>query len=236
MEDKHIFNGELCYSFRLDISASSENIPILVTKLKEYFTRACLGKENKKDGTPHFQGILWRETSLGKNDSQTIRTYYKQKFNIKHKNFMSLTSARKVRSLAKYCNDKEHKGIVSFGIVDLSLLGKWSNPDSKKETYRDELFKKLQSMKGSSMICPVDLCKAAIQIYKDVRPPPFKSLLCLGRSAGYIPETVFMRLYYRDLEHCGDFVRMTNTGATENAQNSIMNYIIEESDEEDSFN
>jgi len=230
MEDKHIFKGEKCYSFRVDVSHNDINEGIIISKLREYFTRACLAREHKKCGMAHYQSILWRDQPLGKNASQTIRTFIKQKFDIKHKNFMSLTSARNVRSLAKYCNDKEEKGIISFGISDLSVLGKWCNPEKKKDVYRDELILKLQSMKTSAVISMRDLCKAAIDIYKDIRPPPFKSLLCIGRSAGYIPDDVFISEYYRDLQFSGSYIRNDPNKLSLEPKNPTMEHYLVESE------
>jgi hypothetical protein len=236
MEDKHIFKGEKCYSFRVDVSHNDINEGIIIAKLKEYFTRACLAREHKKCGMPHYQSILWREQPLGKNASQTIRTFMKQKFGIKHKNFMSLTSARNVRSLAKYCNDKEEKGVISFGISDLSVLGKWENPEKKKDVYRDKLILKLKSMKQSSLISMRDLCKAAIDIYVDIRPPPFKSLLVIGRSAGYIPDDVFISEYYHDLQFAGVYVRdEPNNWIPKKEQQTMQNYLVESESESDMY-
>jgi len=203
MEDKPHFQGESCYSFRIDIPTTESNDKILVNKMMEYFSRLVGGKENKKDGTMHYQCIVWSDKKLAKNCPQQLRTFFKQKFDIKHKNFMSLVSARKVRSLAKYCNDKENKGLVTFGINDLSALGKWDNPEDNKVKMKEQLVSELKTMNKSDIIDMMQVVKLAVKIYKGCRPPPFKSLLCIARSVGYISDSLFIQEYYgRDLDFC----------------------------------
>ena len=58
---------------------------------------------------------MWRNTVLGKTQPQQIRTYLKQTFKL-DKGGYSLVSAKKIKSLAKYCNDKEKKGYIDFRI------------------------------------------------------------------------------------------------------------------------
>jgi hypothetical protein len=143
MEDKHIFKGEYCYSFRLDVDWSDPQIVTTVeSKLQEYFTRYRLSNENKKDGTKHFQGILWRNTVLGKSEPQQIRTYFKQTFKLE-KGGHSLVSAKKIKSLAKYCNDKEGKGYIDFGISGDVDFGQWQNKEAEKEKLKDKFRKAL---------------------------------------------------------------------------------------------
>ena len=196
MEDKHVFKGEMCYSFRIDIPTTKENDTIVCNKMMEFFSRLVGGKENKTDGTMHYQCVVWSDNLLASNTKKYLRTWYKQKFNIKHKNFMSLVKARKVSSLAKYCNDKEGKGLISFGITDLSILGKWVNPEDKKQNLKETLIEEIRKINNSAMIDMRDIVALAIKVYKDCRPPPFKSLLVYARSVGYISDKIFMEEYY----------------------------------------
>lgn len=198
MEDKHIFNGEICYQFRIDISHNDQNEKSLQVILKQYFTRCAAARENKKDGASHYQCILWRNTTIPKKDEKYLRTFLKQNFKFTTKtNVLSFTSARRIKSLACYCNNKEEKGIFSFGINDLTVLGKWVNPIDKKEKLKEKLIKKLKQINDEEIISLYKLCEIACQVYKDQRPPPFKSLLQYGRSAGYLPQKVFINEYYR---------------------------------------
>lgn len=196
MEDKHIFKGEYVYSVRIDGSHTTTVEQMVLLKLKEFFTRACVARENKKDGTPHFQAVCWREQKLTSKQNSTIRTYFKQQFKYNYNNAVAIAGARKVESLAAYCNDKENKGVLSFGIADLSVLGKWQNKTAEDVKRKEALITHLRNQKDSEWISIYELCKSACEIYKDVRPPPFKSLLQIGRSAGYLTEDVFIKEYY----------------------------------------
>ena len=208
MEDKQIFKGEYAYSVRIDVPEMNEiNDKIVTDKLKQYFTRGKLARENKKDGTPHFQCIFWRENRLFKNNSSEIRTYFKQKFNYSYKNAISVVAARKVKSLAKYCNDKELKGTISYGIPMGTDLGKWENRESLNEILKDKYIEQLKLENDSEWISIHRLCQLACQVYKDVRPPPFKSLLQYGRSAGYITEDVFIKEYYPSFDGHNNYER-----------------------------
>lgn len=196
MEDTHVFKGEMCYSLRIDIPTTKENDTIICNKMKEYFSRLVGGKENKKDGTMHYQCIAWSNNKLEDKEKKYIRSWVKQTFKIEHKNFMSLVKARKVTSLAKYCNNKEEKGLITFGINDLSALGKWQNPTKKKENMKETLLNEIRKMNQSAMIDMRDIVALAIKVYKDCRPPPFKSLLVYARSVGYINDKIFMEEFY----------------------------------------
>lgn len=196
MEDKHIFKGELCYSVRIDGPHNPTDEQMVLEKLKEFFTRACVAREHKKDGTPHFQAVAWRTQKLTSAQNTTMRTYFKQKFNYTYNNAVSIISARKIESLAKYCNDKEKKGTMSFGISDLTILGQWENKETIMEKLKDKYIALLKQHKGTEIIEINLLCKLACQVYQDVRPPPFKSLLQYGRSSGYLTQDAFQREYY----------------------------------------
>lgn len=236
MEDKHIFKGEMVYSVRIDVKKFTKKIEKIVSgKLKEYFTRAVVARENKKDGTCHFQACAWRNQKLPSKDNSTIRTYFKQLFNYDYSNAVSLVSARKVESLAKYCNNKEKKGVISWGISDLSILGQWQNATSQQEKYKDLLIKKLESENKFEEICIRKLCVYACEIYKDCRPPPFKSLLQLGRSSGYIPQKLFIEYYYKDLQFYNvefhlrsDYTPQDNS--CDDQENTIISYMSYQND------
>lgn len=250
MEDNNLFKGEYVYSVRVDVVDFKKSTEQMVlSKFKEYFTRACVARENKKDGTPHYQCCMWRNTKLPQKESSTIRTYFKQKFNYDYSNAVSIVSARKVESLAKYCNNKEKKGVISWGISDLSILGQWENKQANQEKLKDLLIEKLSSMRLSEEISMKQVCIEACKIYVDCRPPPFKSLLQIGRSSGYIPQRLFIAYYYKDLQfevdlcpqtsHCrNNYVEQPSPNSFGvppiEEQNTILSYLSCEDSESDS--
>jgi hypothetical protein len=227
MEDKHIFKGEYVYSVRIDGNHTPPVEQMVLLKLKEFFTRACVARENKKDGTPHFQAVCWKQQKLTSTQNSTLRTYFKQQLKYTYNNAVSIVGARKVQSLAKYCNDKEHKGVISFGISDLSILGKWENKESEDIKRREELEKRLKLHINDEIVSISLLCRLACQAYVNVRPPPFKSLLQIGRSVGYLTEDIFIQEYYPSFEGHKNYERKQYTQSEEEMENNIQMYIIE---------
>lgn len=216
MEDKHIFKGEYCYSFRIDIDwKDPQKVEIVTDKLREYFTRYRLSQENKKDGTEHLQGILWREKPLGKTQPQQIRTYFKQKFKLQRGGH-SLVSAKKVKSLAAYCSDKEQKGYHDYNIPQGIDLGKWENLDAEKEVLKDKYRQKLHELEFTVDICGYGEEDKHMEMYKHQlryrvlkfalehiwtkeckhTPPPIKTLLSICRQEGVIDDDQFIYTYY----------------------------------------
>lgn len=230
MEDKHIFKGEYAYSVRIDIpTMNPDNDKLVTDKLQQYFSRGKLARENKKDGTPHFQCIFWRDIRLSKNNPSEIRTYFKQKFNYQYKNAISIVSARKITSLAKYCNDKEHKGTISWGIPPETDLGKWENQEALANRLKEIYIEKLSLENQSEWISIHRLCQLACEVYKEVRPPPFKSLLQFGRSAGYLTEDAFIKEYYPSFQGHNNYIRKPLKD-NEYEENTVVNYIIQSSE------
>lgn len=167
---------------------------------------------------------MWRNTLLAKKDTPYLRTYFKQKFSLL-KGGYSLVSARKIKSLAAYCSNKEGKGYYDYNIPEGVDLGKWVNKDQLKvqlkEQYRKELkdFKleqyldqpmELHETEFSQWLSPsmMDLktsVKAQIikfalkRVWKpgvNVRPPPLSTLLHICRQQKVIDESLFMMVYY----------------------------------------
>jgi len=231
MEDKHIFKGENVYSVRIDGEHTPVVEQMVLTKLKEFFTRACVARENKKDGTPHFQAVCWKDIKITSQQNSTLRTYFKQQLKYTYNNAVSIVAARKVQSLAKYCNDKEHKGVISFGISDLSLLGKWENKELSEVKRREELENRLKSHIQDEYVSISLMCRLACQVYKNVRPPPFKSLLQIGRSAGYLTEDIFIQEYYPSLDGHKNYERKQYTTSEEQLEANVQMYIIEKGSE-----
>ena len=232
MEDKHIFKGEFVYSVRIDGTHTTNNHTLVTEKMMEYFTRACIALEHKKDGTPHYQAVAWRSHKLSSTDNTTMRTYFKQKMKYNYNNAVSITSARKVESLAKYCNDKEDKGVLAFGISDLSVLGKWDNQESQKQRLKDQLIQLYKDQPQTETVSIPLLLTLACQVYKDFRPPPFKSLLQMGRSAGYLTDEIFIKEYYPSFSGHPTYLR--NPSAPPTSPSHLPHYKIESESETDS--
>lgn len=202
MQDTTIYKGEMVYQFRLDVDyTDTEKTNLVEGQLQEWFSRYYLAKENKKsNNVMHLQGILWRSQPLSDNDKKSIRTWFIQNkvLNVPKTGGISLTSARKIESLAKYCNDKEKKGTISFQ-VDPNLLGDWINPQAQKAIMKDKLIALFKSTntKCENLQIPqllsltLDLC-----LKYEHRPPPLKTILWYALQAKRIHKDDFSREYY----------------------------------------
>ena len=103
-----------------------------------------------KDNIPHYQGIIWFNEELTKLEQAHFRNFNKKKFVRQSKGkgdgSVSFTKAKKIGSLAKYCNDKEGFGLIKTDNITprmLDKLGKWS--DKKKQD--EEKFQLKQKFK-----------------------------------------------------------------------------------------
>lgn len=207
MQDTTIYKGEYCYQFRLDVDYTKIVKTELVEEhLQEWFSRYCLAKENKKsNNVMHLQGILWRSQPLSDNDKKSIRTWFLQQkiLEVPKTGGISLTSARKVDSLSKYCNDKEKKGLITFQ-VDTKLLGKWSNPEAKKALLKEKVIKAFQEYKIDNVeLTKIELIQQVLKVCLEekARPYPIKTIYWYALQAGRISQSTFTMEYYGICEY-----------------------------------
>ncbi|AXH73213.1 MAG: replication protein [Circoviridae sp.] len=129
------------YSLRFDAAhnAPSQNdySKFFKTFLK-YFKKYLFALENKKDGTPHFQGIVWSEEKLDKQTYNRLRAQIRLKLvqpAYRGKGSYAFTLATKPASLAKYCNNKEGKGLyTNLTEQEREEIGEWVDVPVLKKT------------------------------------------------------------------------------------------------------
>jgi len=106
--------------------------------LKEHFTKYLFALENKKDNTPHFQGIVWSKEKLDKKKNTLVRSQIRLKLvgpSFQGKGSYALAIAREPANLAKYCNDKELKGTVTnLTVEEREEIGEWVDKEIRKKT------------------------------------------------------------------------------------------------------
>ncbi len=106
--------------------------------LKDNFTKYLFALENKKDNTPHFQGICWSKEKLDKKTFNRLRAQIRLKLvgpSYQGKGSYAFTIAKKPASLAKYCNNKELKGIVTnLTVEERDEIGEWVDKELQKKT------------------------------------------------------------------------------------------------------
>ncbi len=121
MEDTLVKPGMYAYQFRVDISHNEGLTAVMLFK-KHYDVKFyIIGAETSDTGKEHFQCILWFETKI---NATKLRNWWKGKTS-KTKQPVSLTSAKKIQSLAKYTM-KEKKWMTNLTPDEVNSIGKWS--------------------------------------------------------------------------------------------------------------
>ena len=142
------------YSLRFDAAhnAPSQNdySKFFVKFLKDNFKKWLFALENKKDGTPHFQGIVWSQEKFDKQKYNRLRAQVRLKLvqpAYQGKGSYAFTLAQKPSSLAKYCNNKEGKGLyTNLTKEEREDIGEWIDTEVKKKTKKAVFNQCLEEM------------------------------------------------------------------------------------------
>ncbi len=121
MEDTIIKPGLYAYSFRVDVDNTSDMSQVMSFLKKYNVKNYIIGAETSTLGKPHFQCILWFAEKI---NTTKLRNWWKGK-TAKTKQPVSLTSAKKIRSLGKYTT-KEKNFITNLTQEEIQLIGEWS--------------------------------------------------------------------------------------------------------------
>jgi hypothetical protein len=118
--------------------------------LKDNFTKWLFALENKKDDTPHFQGIVWSKEKLDKTTFNRLRAQVRLKLvgpAYQGKGSYAFTLATTPASLAKYCNNKELKGTVSnLTEEERDEIGEWIDKEFQKKTRKAVWLRLLEEL------------------------------------------------------------------------------------------
>jgi hypothetical protein len=122
----------------------------LGTFLEGSFDKWLFGMENKSDGTPHFQGIAWTKEKFDKKKTNLLRSQIRLQLvgpPYQGKGSYAFTLATTPASLAKYCNDKERKGVyTNLTDEEREEIGEWVDKDIKKKNLKKELEVHIQQV------------------------------------------------------------------------------------------
>ncbi len=121
MEDKVVKPGLFAYQFRVDISIDSGLTRVMEFMKKYNVKYYIVGAEVSSLGKHHFQCILWFESKV---NASKLRNWWKGKTD-KTDQPVSLTSAKKVKNLAKYTM-KEKNFTTNLDPEEIKLIGKWA--------------------------------------------------------------------------------------------------------------
>ncbi len=122
MEDKHVKPGLYAYQFRVDVENITEYTTIFEFIKKYDVKHYIIGAEVSKSGKPHFQCILWFATKI---NATKLRNWWKGR-TASTTQPVSLTSAKKVKALGKYCS-KDKNYVTNLTKEEMQLIGKWDN-------------------------------------------------------------------------------------------------------------
>lgn len=176
------------YMIRVDTEHSNQN------KLEQYVatlepTYYLLANENKEDTTPHQQGALIFDKVLTPKLMTKVRNHLKtQKWVRQGKNAVALTVGRKPKSLLKYCNNKEKKGIATnMSETMLEEIGNWKDKELIKKQLKDSIIERYvkQSKNYQRNLFKIELIQIAVSvsIIQGRKPPPIKSLYYYAQLA-----------------------------------------------------
>lgn len=120
MEDKYVKPGLYAYQFRVDVDDITEYTTIFEFIKKYDCKNYIIGAEVSKLGKSHFQCILWFSTEI---NATKLRNWWKGRTSATAQP-VSLTSAKKIKSLGKYCS-KDSNFITNLTKEEMKLIGKW---------------------------------------------------------------------------------------------------------------
>lgn len=162
MEDTIVCKGLYAYQFRVDISGTKQSAAEIMKFIEMYNFKKYLGQfEVSENNKPHYQMCLWREKPFDTKEMTKARNWWRGKTS-KTKQPVSLTSAKKIRSLASYCQKGEKKGKIAFFFQHLDNLSKeekseipkWQTKNALKQNKRQIYKSTLYSMYKHSQYPP----------------------------------------------------------------------------------
>lgn len=142
MEDKYVKPGLYAYQFRVDVENITEYTTIFEFIQKYDCKNYIIGAEVSELEKPHFQCILWFATKI---NATKLRNWWKGRTS-STKQPVSMTSAKKIKSLGKYCS-KDQNYVTNLTKEEMKLIGKWDVKLQNAEwaIQLDEFAKKFDS-------------------------------------------------------------------------------------------
>lgn len=145
MEDLIVKPGLYAYQFRVDIPTATGLTKVLEFIKKYQCTHYIIGAETSDLGKEHFQCVLWFKEKV---NQSKLRNWWSGKTS-ETKQPVSLTTARKIKNLAKYTM-KELNFITNLSEDELKLIGRWA-PKVKAAEWSKLLDK--HALKFKAMWC-----------------------------------------------------------------------------------
>lgn len=159
MEDTLICKSYYAYQFRVDIAHSKALIKFTQWRDKYDCSFYLAGLETSEKHKEHLQAIVWFATTV---NTVKLRNWWIGK-TTDTKQPVSLTSAKKVKSLAAYCS-KDKNYYTNLDQTQLALIPKWK-PILKDKTFHDLIHTTIQN---SSSLCldKYEIGEIILDLYK----------------------------------------------------------------------
>lgn len=150
MEDFKVVKCHFAYQVRLDLSHNSISECLIEKWLDKFnIVMFLFGREFKdSNGVPHYQGIVWIESKWTSDQHTTARNWWRKKCLVsygksgKKAQGHSLTSARKIQNLSKYCK-KDGNYWTNLSDSQIATIGEWRDAEFLKKQKKDQLKKLL---------------------------------------------------------------------------------------------
>lgn len=142
MQDTIIIPGMYAYQLRIDIDSPEKFNENYLAFISHHKIANYLGKIETAPKTLklHFQSIFWTEQKL--QSLPKIRNWWKPRSSNTAQP-VSLTSAKKIVSLASYTQKDKGKMLTNLTDEQLFLIPKW-NPNGLKKTQRERFIKNVE--------------------------------------------------------------------------------------------
>lgn len=191
MEDTIVKPGHYAYQFRVDLP--STDMTLVMEFIQKYeISFYIIASETSSLGKQHFQCILWSPITQ---NTTKLRNWWKGKCS-DTKQPVSITSAKKIKSLAKYTM-KDNKFFTNLTKDEVKMIGQWDRK-IKDTNWKDLLFKTAQEYVPPDHITGTytlshdrailfDFMEHMLELYKKNNKRPARSTLnYLGWKYGYI--------------------------------------------------
>lgn len=179
MEDYTIVPKYFAYSLRVDAKTDymdSQNKNSLLNDFEKFYDRfdvksryLCYIEQSKVVKKHHIQGILWLPEKLTSSRLTAHRQWWKRPAG-----GISLTSAKKIKSLAAYVSKDKGKNITNLNPLQLSLVPKW---ESHIKQWKQKLVINLKDLVSSTNGLN-DYVWAVVKFYlENSKAPPNRATL-----------------------------------------------------------
>lgn len=141
MKDTLVKLGYYAYMLRVDILNDFNEAVEWFHDWKQKYDCVyyIVGQEISNDGKPHLQSIVWFENEISLKDKPKLRNWWNDR-SANTKQSVAFTSAKKIKSLAKY-SKKDENFITNLHDEEIKKIGNWENAQQRRALWTEKLEK-----------------------------------------------------------------------------------------------